>query len=517
MIRSLRHRIRRSPVTYWIFPFIVLFPFMLQVSTDNLYMIATGEYIIKHGIPKTNPFAVVNGLDIVIQNWLYCVLQYLVSRKIGLTGIQLLSVVQYLIFLPTCFYLQKKRNCANLQAGTFTLYSGVIMITVMGAARPAVLTFCLLLCVIISLERYSEGTHRGSAAILVLPGTCVLCANLQSSNLVFFFCPVLAYLAAGYIVYSGDAKLKKKQDIHEEKKEMVHSAWFMIGLVGIALALSCVLNPYGVDGALYLFRSYGHVSADELLPISLFSWNGFLSVGSLFLMGIVIQGWKPRILSGGTTDYYHLFLLLGFGVLSLTCIRNLLFWIPALFLSWKEVCRLFCPVKMIMKAFPSIKHAFLHSGVLARIAAGLLAVFFISIWGENLKIIRPGIIDTQISRYQDGDLVLKMKEAGMAFDGKREFPGSPVMMLYGAKVIMEPRQEIYDRPINHKEDLREEYEFLGNEAGKEEIDDFFKTHTFDYYLAQKGSKLDLYFQMSGTYERTFEENQVVLYLPKGGT
>ena len=105
----------------------------------------------------------------------------------------------------------------------------------------------------------------------------------------------------------------------------------------------------------------------------------------------------------------------------------------------------------------------------------------------------------------------------MAFDGKRVFPGSPVMMLYGAKVIMEPRQEIYDRPINHKEDLREEYEFLGNEAGKEEIDDFFKTHTFDYYLAQKGSKLDLYFQMSGTYERTFEENQVVLYLPKGGT
>ena len=39
-------------------------------------MIATGKYIIEHGIPETNPFLVMDGMDIAIQNWLiaYCII-----------------------------------------------------------------------------------------------------------------------------------------------------------------------------------------------------------------------------------------------------------------------------------------------------------------------------------------------------------------------------------------------------------------------------------------------------------
>ena len=48
-------------------------------DSDLYYLLANGKYILKYGIPYTNPFvfAPFKGSilpDIVIQNWLYCVI-----------------------------------------------------------------------------------------------------------------------------------------------------------------------------------------------------------------------------------------------------------------------------------------------------------------------------------------------------------------------------------------------------------------------------------------------------------
>ena len=66
-------------------------------DTDLYYLLANGKYILKHGIPHTNPFvfAPFKGgslPDIVIQNWLYCVIVAGVSKLAGSLGLCILEL-----------------------------------------------------------------------------------------------------------------------------------------------------------------------------------------------------------------------------------------------------------------------------------------------------------------------------------------------------------------------------------------------------------------------------------------
>lgn len=159
-------KILSSHCLFWLIPVILVLPFILRINTDSYYMIATGKYIIEHGIPETNPFLVMDGMDIAIQNWLYCVLHYYCSRDIGLIGAQLLSVVQYILFSYICFRLLHALGHTDMESGAFTCLSDICMAHVMKSARPALLTFIWLLLIIYGLEQYRNNDSKMILAVL---------------------------------------------------------------------------------------------------------------------------------------------------------------------------------------------------------------------------------------------------------------------------------------------------------------------------------------------------------------
>lgn len=56
------------------------------MDNDGYWILATGRELAE-GIPKENPFTFVEGLDIVIQQWAWCLLCYRIYEVFGSAGI----------------------------------------------------------------------------------------------------------------------------------------------------------------------------------------------------------------------------------------------------------------------------------------------------------------------------------------------------------------------------------------------------------------------------------------------
>lgn len=91
------------------------------------------------------------------------------------------------------------------------------------------------------------------------------------------------------------------------------------------------------------------------------------------------------------------------------------------------------------------------------------------------------------------------------------WPGNPALEMFGAKVLLEPRLEISDSAINHHADLYTEFKQVIGSYRQEQIDDYFSRYQFDYFIVDKGSKMDLYFQTHSSYQTCMETDEIILY------
>lgn len=99
---------------------IILFAIIMAFTTDYTdtdlyYLLANGKYILKHGIPHTNPFVFApfkGGTlpDIVIQNWLYCIIVAGVSKIAGSLGLCILELIFIIGMMFTMYIFLKIRG-----------------------------------------------------------------------------------------------------------------------------------------------------------------------------------------------------------------------------------------------------------------------------------------------------------------------------------------------------------------------------------------------------------------------
>lgn len=99
---------------------IILFAIIMAFTTDYTdtdlyYLLANGKYILKHGIPHTNPFVFApfkGGTlpDIVIQNWLYCIIVAGVSKIAGSLGLCILELIFIIGMMFTMYIFFKNKR-----------------------------------------------------------------------------------------------------------------------------------------------------------------------------------------------------------------------------------------------------------------------------------------------------------------------------------------------------------------------------------------------------------------------
>lgn len=276
-------------------------------NNDLWFLIATGREILENGIPFENPFALHDGMRMVVQQWLLASELYVVKDAFGMQGLAVqtgaLSCIFYALLSHAARLLASKEGGWAVDALSFSIACAAIVVWF--TVRPSMVSAIILLVELLALEQYKRGGRPG--ILVVLPLCSLLHVNVHASF--WWLGPVLALLylaspprcAGSVFLRYGYPKLP-------------------ILVAALCMFLTSVANPYGLQGALYLAYSFGPASdmpIIELQPTELLSLSGTL-VLLLAALGVALALLRGR----GRIDLQALVLFAGTLVLAFANRRN---------------------------------------------------------------------------------------------------------------------------------------------------------------------------------------------------
>lgn len=233
------------------------------LDTDGWFLLASGRVIVESGIPGTNPFTAIAGQGIVLQQWLHDAWLYLWWKAAGYTGVAVSVAVPAALTLwaYTGTVSRLAQNPSYPWAPLLISAVGFALMTSYLSVRPSLWTAALLFVTISTCLEWRRGAS--SRCLLVLPVVSLLSVNLQAA-----LWPLPAAAAACFLLpEEGEISLG-------ESGETVRS-WARTRLPLLAaiagMAAASLVNPYSIDGSLYVLRSLGAASYGgvilELKPV----------------------------------------------------------------------------------------------------------------------------------------------------------------------------------------------------------------------------------------------------------
>lgn len=291
----------------------------LGYDTDAWFILAAGDYITHNGIPYENPWALVDGLHIVVQQWLHDCIIWLLYSENGFSGIRWFQVAMFAAvgasLFAACRCLSKKTGAAALLAAVGVSIAGVYI-----SARPTSWTMLSLIATVAICCSYREDPKAYKLALLL--AVQVVAANMQISMAPIVFLSAAAFLVpsasviARPVAFAGRYAAEPERDaraiafrfIRVELKGHLRSIWPLA--VAVALCVGAMLaNPYGVDGALYLLRGVGQASYGSYISELQPGWADSTLVSgafyaALFFSPLVLTAllWRRRALAALADD-----------------------------------------------------------------------------------------------------------------------------------------------------------------------------------------------------------------------
>ena len=84
------------------------------LDNDTYWIIKTGEYITKHGIPTKDFLTMHKTMDLVVQQWLSDVIYYKLYHAFGTAGPIALAMIMYVVIIGLIIKLNKTLGSGNL-------------------------------------------------------------------------------------------------------------------------------------------------------------------------------------------------------------------------------------------------------------------------------------------------------------------------------------------------------------------------------------------------------------------
>lgn len=263
------------------------------LDTDGWFLLASGREVVESGIPRVNPFTAVEGQGIVLQQWLHDAWLYLCWKAAGYTGVAVSVAIPAALAL--CAYTGAVcRLAQNPRHPWVPLLIGAVGFTFMASylsIRPSIWTAALLFVAIsICLEWRHSANPR---CLLALPIVSLLSVNLQAA-----LWPLPTAAAACFL-------LPEKDEISTQAIAKTLRAWWRSRLPLLAavagMAAESLVNPYCIDGSLYVLRSLGAASYGGVIlelnpvwvmPAAALFWGASILVA--FISCVLARRFPPR-------------------------------------------------------------------------------------------------------------------------------------------------------------------------------------------------------------------------------
>ena len=233
------------------------------LDTDGWFLLASGRVIVEYGIPRTNPFTAIAGQGIVIQQWLHDVWLYLCWKGAGYEGVAV-SVAAPAALALWAYTGTVSRLARNTRYPWAPLLIGALGFTLMASylsIRPSLWTAALLFVAISSCLEWRRGADK--RCLFALPVVSLLSVNLQAA-----LWPLPAAAAACFLLpEEGEISLSGTGGT---VRSWVRSRLPLLAAI-TGMTAESLVNPYAIDGSLYVLRSLGAASYGgvilELKPV----------------------------------------------------------------------------------------------------------------------------------------------------------------------------------------------------------------------------------------------------------
>ena len=211
-----------------------------HVSIDFDFLSVNGQEIVKnHSIPKYIPNLIKKDMPFAMQQWLYCIYCYFLSKG-GSIAITVSNIVIAGILLLLLYQLYRNEGIEKkwcLLINLFSIYmSGFFLLTV----RPECTTNVLLAMQVYGIEKYK--ISRNKLYLALLPIATLLEVNLHGSMWFIHYC-----LLIPYFLPFGMGKFYP----YKKAEVSVRDLWFPVLLMTTCL----LINPYGFKMVLYPFEA----------------------------------------------------------------------------------------------------------------------------------------------------------------------------------------------------------------------------------------------------------------------
>lgn len=431
---------------YFNIPLLLVLAFRVNYN-DIWFLLNHGRYVLNNGFPLIEPFTIHENFAFVMQQWLSSVIFYLSYSILGKYGLLILTllVTGYIIFISykLCMLLSDKRH-------TLSVILTTVMTTLLAfyfiTSRPHIFTFAILITEIYLLEKYIR--EKDNKYLYGLPILSLLQINLHASMFFMLFAFLLPYL-----IDSFHYKIGPLESEGYKKKPLF--------IVSIIMLLTGLINPYGIDGLTYIFRSFGNSYINELVnemfPLVITDLVGKVCLFIIFIIVCIYIFYrkskiKPR----------YFYILVGTIYLTFTAYKGLAYLLIGGILPLADYLKI--SFKKDDETVKSYKCIF-NSSVLA-------VIFLLIIVGTDSFVFTY--------RYKDGiDYLLERgKASDITLYTRYNDGGYPEWS--GIKCYIDPRAEVFLKKNNKREDVIEEYYLLQN--GELNIEEFLEKYKFSHLL-----------------------------------
>ncbi len=467
-------------VIIFLLPVVMVLLLRTQVDNDSWFVLAEGREIVQNGVYKTDVLSMHEGLEVVVQNYGFAVVYWLIYSVLGLAGLYVGMILMYVLVE---FLLYKIFKLVSEENEVLTLIlmtiASVLLGVLFATTRAQMVSYVIFLTVIYILERYvKKGEKKWLVAI---PFLSLVQINLHGSVWLMLF------LAMGAFIL--DSRL---ENYKAEPLVITAVVAFVVGLI----------NPYGIDMILFVIRSYSGGTIQKLVsemqPFDLGAWYNWVLYGAIAM--VILMGFYGK---GKDVRARYLMMFIGLLGLGLNTMKGMSQVILVMFLP---------VVGMYRKAvFPKLKNPKAIRGVFW--GEVVLAVVTVGVFGWALKRDLAGLREApddalvEAVSIIDEEVAPEERKAAKVYTGYND---GGYLEFRGYRPYLDPRAEVFLEVNNKKEDILTEY--IDLREGRGDKEKFLEKYEFDYLVVR--GEYDLFYrdEVEG-FERIFadEETQTRLY------
>lgn len=466
-----------------VFSIILMILFVVSISNrvmqnDTFWSIEVGEKIIKEGIIRLDNFSIHEGLNYVAQHFLTDVVIYLIYNVAGFTGLYIYEIILACILSALLYLLNKEISKNKYMSFCMTFIQMFIMRGYI-AVRAQNISFIIFLIELILLERYKR--TKGKKYIVVLSILPIILANFHMGVVPFYFIILGVYILSFVrikFLQRLNIEIIEKTDIKAIKQLLLV---FVIGIVTI------FLNPYGVDGVIYPFKTIGNSFINsyifEFKAYSMSLDGGYILFYIALIIGILI-------FTKNKFKLEDILLILGTLFMTFTAIRY-----ASLFVICSSVVLRCVHIKGMSKED--------KKAIVATMYVVISVVVFLSLGNllTNLKDYVP-------KDEYPVDAVEYLKDNQKERVIYNDYGWGSYLMLNDMKVFIDSRCDLYTKEYSGK-DIADDY--INISLVKKEYEELLNKYNINTILTKNESNLDVLLNENEQYECVYRDETAVIY------